>query len=351
MQNYIPQLIEDIKKAAKNLPVKPYYDIPPEAEGIEYVIEWENAEPKPMQEWFGIDKANFPPAGKLTKDELELLVQEIIKLWNAYNFDAVLPENLPADIAYTILVNYFDKPVAWVSEGIINIEFCDYEPENCPFTEEYCMCKDFVNDIDDDSDNIYFSGTNAVEIAILDKELKEIFKKKTFEYITEHKIEQYVNYLIEDLNSATEKIINKPGIPDNIDIRSAISIKEFVENPFLTIEELTGIPQKAFPDHIKMDGIQTRKVLKAMLELMDAYKLKIYYPKELPFEIKFEALSEGWDTTYVKHLPGSGDDVDFCTGDPMTCPYGEYCDCDDEEEDLELNDDLPPKGDDSELAF
>ncbi len=54
MKNYLNHLIEDMHKAAENLPIKPYYDIPPEADGIEYVIEWENAEPKPMQECFGV---------------------------------------------------------------------------------------------------------------------------------------------------------------------------------------------------------------------------------------------------------------------------------------------------------
>lgn len=120
---------------------------------IEYVIEWENAEPKPMQEWFGIEKSNFPPVEKLTKEELELMVDEILKLWHAYNFDAVLPEDLPVDIAYKVLVDYFDKPVAWISEGTVGIEFCDYDPENCPFPEEYCMCKDFENYMDNDMED------------------------------------------------------------------------------------------------------------------------------------------------------------------------------------------------------
>jgi hypothetical protein len=56
MQHYHPHLIADMRQAAKNLPAKPYYDILPEAEGIEYVIEWENAVAKPMQEWFGINR-------------------------------------------------------------------------------------------------------------------------------------------------------------------------------------------------------------------------------------------------------------------------------------------------------
>jgi hypothetical protein len=40
MQHYLNHLIADMRRAAENLPAKPYYDIPPEAEGIEYVIEW-----------------------------------------------------------------------------------------------------------------------------------------------------------------------------------------------------------------------------------------------------------------------------------------------------------------------
>lgn len=81
MQNYLEQLIGDMRQAAKNLPPKPYYDIPPEAEGIEYVIEW-------------------------------------------------------------------------VSEGELQLELCDLNPDNCPFTSEYCMCKDFEDEMDMVSNNI-----------------------------------------------------------------------------------------------------------------------------------------------------------------------------------------------------
>ncbi len=36
MQNYLTQLVNDLQRAAENLPVKSYYDIPPYAKGIEY---------------------------------------------------------------------------------------------------------------------------------------------------------------------------------------------------------------------------------------------------------------------------------------------------------------------------
>ncbi len=345
MTNYLNHLISDMHQAAENLPAKPFIELSEEDECLRGVMEYETVEPKPMQEWFGLNKTDFPPADKLTNKQLKIMADEILKLWAAYNFEATLPDNLPPEIAYTTLVNYFDKPVVWVSEGIIGIEFCNYEPENCPFPKEYCMCND-------DAD-IEYSIDNAFEISILNEELNEILNKNPLEYVAVKEMEEYVNNLIEDLNTASEKIINMPNIPDNIDIRSVESYKELVENPFLTIDELTGIPQNAFPLYIDMDGIQTRKVLKSMLQLMDAYKLKVHYPKDIPFEIKYDALSEGWDTTYVKHLPGSGDDVDLCTNDKMTCPFSEYCDCNfDDEADSQLDDDIPTNiNDDNDMPF
>lgn len=70
MHHYLTQLIADMRQAAIELPAKPHYDTPPEAVGIEYVIEWENAEAKPMQDWCGIEKKNFPPPEKLNGEQL-----------------------------------------------------------------------------------------------------------------------------------------------------------------------------------------------------------------------------------------------------------------------------------------
>lgn len=82
-----------------------------------------------------------------------------------------------------------------------------------------------------------------------------------------NKIEKYVNQLIKDLNFVAEKRINQPNIPDNIEIRSANSLIDLIKKPFKTLEDLTGISHETFPEHIDMDGIQIREVLKAMLKL------------------------------------------------------------------------------------
>lgn len=345
MHNYLAHLIADLRQAAKNLPTKPYYEIPPEAEDIEYVIEWENAEPKPMHEWFGITKENFPPPEKLTDEQLELMVGEILKLWEAYNFEADLPENLPAKIAYKVLVDYFDKPVTWISQGTSHIEFCDYEPENCPFPEEFCKCTDFDDDFD-------MSTENAGEIAILNREIEDIEIKDEDEFLPIKKMKRYIEQLINDMASIADEIRQEVRIPGSPEMRGAEDTRQLIDNPYVTLEELTGIEVAQFPEYIEMDGLQTRKVLRAMLQLLDACKLKVYFPNEIPHEIKYDALRDGWDIYQVKHLSLSGDDIEFCTGDPMTCPFGEFCDCDNDLPDDEPEDSgLKSFSDDDELPF
>ena len=332
MKKYLHQLIADMEQAAKNLPSKPYYDIPAEAEGIEYVVEWENAKSKPMQEWFGIAKENFPPPDKLTDEELKRMVDEILKLWEAYHFDAALPDDLPPNVAYKVLTDYFDKPVAWVSEGTVHIEFCDYDPEHCPFPKEFCWCRK----IETDDEHIDAGTDNSAEIAMLDREIKEIEAMGPEEFLPEKKMVRYVKQLIGDIHKSARSFLKPGAMPGTAEGRGDEDNRQMMLTPFETLEELTGIEAAVFPTHIDMDGLQTRKVLRAMLHLLDTCNLKVYFPKEAPHEIKYETLRENWDSYQVKYLPLSGDEIDFCTGDPQTCPFGEFCNCDEEFDVYEL---------------
>nr|NQU93463.1 hypothetical protein [Bacteroidota bacterium] len=42
-----------------------------------------------------------------------------------------------------------------------------------------------------------------------------------------------------------------------------------------------------------------------------------------------EQLIDNWDSL-VQYLPSSGFDWELCSGDPQTCPFGEFCNCDEE---------------------
>ena len=349
MERFIKQLMEDIKEAKKRIPSKPYYEAGPELEGIEYVLELENNPYLKMSNLFGIEKNCFPPIEKLTNQQIDILVKEIESLWHAYSFYPVFPDNLPSKYKYKVMVDRWEEEVQYISEGNMHIEFCHYEPEECPFPQKYCMCKDFPAFSEDTDD---FSYTDNIEvIAILDKELKEIYNDKRTPYKSENKIDKYVKQLIEDLAEAKIEANNKNYILQDAETETDKVNIELANAPFQTIEELTGILKQSFPPLTEMDGVQIRLLLKAMLQLMDAYNLEIMYPEKLPFEMKYDILSEFWDIESVQYLPSSGMDVDFCTGDPHTCPFGEYCYCGYNINDFN-DDESPEKSDkDIELPF
>ena len=78
----------------------------------------------------------------MTSVQLEKLVFMICRLWTAFNFTALIPEEAPAEIVYSILVREMLKSRMVMDYGNQGIEFCDYEPELCPFGKKYCSCKD-----------------------------------------------------------------------------------------------------------------------------------------------------------------------------------------------------------------
>jgi len=39
------------------------------------------------------------------------------------------------------------EPLLYFPMGTTGIEFCNYDTSECPFGEEYCMCKDLEIDI------------------------------------------------------------------------------------------------------------------------------------------------------------------------------------------------------------
>lgn len=103
-----------------------------------------------MEHWFRIGKMNFPPVIRLSIEQAEILAEAIFNLWEAFNFFPVFPKDLT--IQYTLLAQNFSEPVVWVSQRNTHIELCEYDTDNCPFTNQFCMCKDLDLDNDDNSD-------------------------------------------------------------------------------------------------------------------------------------------------------------------------------------------------------
>lgn len=145
MNNYLAHLIDDMHQAATRVPKS---RIP---EGIfdpDYMMELEESAEKPMSHWFGLEKEQFPPSEKLNEEQLELMADEFEQLWAAWSFEPDFPAGLPAKRRYELMRDYLDHPCQhWPGGWVHHFEFCDYEPENCPFGAEFCRCKDFDDDL------------------------------------------------------------------------------------------------------------------------------------------------------------------------------------------------------------
>lgn len=144
MQRYLNQLIEDMHLAATLVSQS---RIPETVFDPNYMMELEAMEELPMSEWFGLSKEQFPPADRLDAGQQKQMAEEFEKLWAAFSFDPYFPEGLPARRRYELMRDYLDhKCTFWPGGWIHTFEFCNYEPDHCPFGNEYCRCKDFEYD-------------------------------------------------------------------------------------------------------------------------------------------------------------------------------------------------------------
>lgn len=155
-------------------------------------------------------------------------------------------------------------------------------------------------------------------------------------------MEKYIEQLIEDLNRVANNPPPKPYIEAPPHLADYPDIAELALVPFKTIEELTGIKQEVFPDMVDLQGDQWKRINEAIFRVFESLKIELIdFPDEIPPEILYEVLTTNWQAE-VQHLPSSGMDFELCTGDPQTCPYGEYCDCGEEFDMYELPEKFAP---------
>jgi hypothetical protein len=107
--------------------------------------QWRDEAPPVQQNMFyhfGFTPEQFPPPEQLSDADLDALSVLLCRLWAAYNFTAVVPEKAPGRVVYPLLLERMHKPTFVMTRGCIGIEFCHYEPSECPFGAEWCSCKD-----------------------------------------------------------------------------------------------------------------------------------------------------------------------------------------------------------------
>lgn len=165
-------------------------------------------------------------------------------------------------------------------------------------------------------------------------------------------MERYIQQLIEDLDNVACHPPKTPyvEVPPHLDEYPEIAQLAMV--PFKPISKWTGIDQEVFPDFDELQGDQWKRVNEAIFRVFESLKiLLIDAPPDIPPEWLYDVLTTNWDHP-VQYLPSTGMDLELCTGNFMTCPYGDFCSCNEE---LEIEDEEPPEvldwDDDCTLPF
>lgn len=149
-------------------------------------------------------------------------------------------------------------------------------------------------------------------------------------------MERYIQQLIEDLEIVAKNPFHTPYFETPQHLEEAPEIAELALVPFKSIEEWTGIKQEVFPEIIQLQGDQWERVNEAIFKVFDSLNIQLIdAPPDIPPEILYEVLTTNWDHP-VQFLPSSGMDLELCSGEPETCPYGEYCDCGEEFDEEEI---------------
>ncbi|MFH1515585.1 MAG: hypothetical protein ABIG42_09020 [bacterium] len=140
-------------------------------------------------------------------------------------------------------------------------------------------------------------------------------------------MQHYLHQLIEDLEEAAQHPPPAPFIEPPPHLENLPFAAELALVPFKPISEWTSIDAKVFPEMYLLSADDATRVNQAILNLLESIGVEIIdIPDHFPPEQLYNVLISSWDEP-VQYLPSSGYDLELCTGDPETCPYGELCGC------------------------
>lgn len=141
MEKYLNYLLTDIAAAVANVPVLTFEDADEGPSFIPLDEEEKMARREILGEWIGLRQEWFPPSSRLNDEQVGRLLEAVVQCLDVYNFIPHFPAGLPERKRYEVLVVQLGKEVPILLHNAWQIDFCEYEPQTCPFGEAFCQCK------------------------------------------------------------------------------------------------------------------------------------------------------------------------------------------------------------------
>ncbi len=150
MERYLSHLIEDIHQARTSIKAPSHewdfvdFENEGEIEDMAFAEEYIYGTREPLSQITGITTEMLPPPERLSVPQQDRLVQEMEALLLHHNFVAEFPTSLPPEKKYFSLRNIWDHEFVEISFGTVRIEFCDLDPDYCPFPEHCTTCEEIA---------------------------------------------------------------------------------------------------------------------------------------------------------------------------------------------------------------
>nr|WP_319401921.1 hypothetical protein [uncultured Carboxylicivirga sp.] len=145
MNYYIDQLLELIH-AATNTDSSISNDMDEDNYINEFADQYIHGTPIKISEKTGLEKFQFPPIGKLTTEQISILLPEIEDLLLSYNWEFIFPEGVTDEIKYNFIIEKWDTKHIYCNQGIVQIETCKFDDKKCPFPGHCSICNKFTDD-------------------------------------------------------------------------------------------------------------------------------------------------------------------------------------------------------------
>jgi hypothetical protein len=136
MEEYVNQLIEDIKEAALLAP-EPVVFSSNDEEFMTQIAEAENTPPISSEKLMGLMYLQFPPSERLTIRQMIELNKAIEKMFVAFKIYIELPGTVPVPLRYEMIRGLF-KEKFHIKKGLnCHLDFCSGDCPPCAIAD-YC---------------------------------------------------------------------------------------------------------------------------------------------------------------------------------------------------------------------
>jgi len=157
MDKYLQQLLQDLKQATQKIT----WSYPLSQTDVTALENWlpdteeEKTAPRiSLEEWTGIQQSQFPPANRLSDEQIDLLYTAIKKMLAAYNYHATFLFSLPTRTKYEVVRTHFKQEAIQKKFHMGFFELCfsnKSHPDCLMGTECHCsyfeeLSKKWVND-------------------------------------------------------------------------------------------------------------------------------------------------------------------------------------------------------------